>query len=82
MSVPVLIIQLYLLVVVLDVLLAWVQPDARRWPRRGTHLLTEQPQALIRRVLSPARTGGWDLSPLVLIGALGGLRVWLIRCWL
>lgn len=82
MSTVVLILQLYLVVILVDVGLAWVQPEPGRWPRRATHMLTEPPQALVRRVLVPARTGGWDLSPLVVIGALGVLRVWLIRCWL
>ena len=82
MSTLVLLLQLYLLIVVIDVGLAWVQTDPGHWPRRATHLLTEPPQALVRRLIQPARTGGWDLSPLVVIGALGVLRVWLIRCWL
>lgn len=82
MSSLVLLLQLYLVVVLVDVGLGWVQPDPLRWPRRATHLLTEPPQALARRLLQPSRTGSWDLSPLVVIGALGILRVWLIRCWL
>lgn len=82
MSALLLLIQLYLLIVALDVGLGWVQVDPMRWPRRGTHLLTEPPQSLIRRVIRPDRLAGWDLSPLVVIGALGVLRVWLIRCCL
>ena len=82
MSTLVLSLQLYLVVILMDVGLGWVQPDPKRWPRRGTHLLTEPPQVLVRRLLRPSLTGGWDLSPLVVIGALGVLRVWLIRCWL
>ena len=78
----VLIIQLYLLLIVVDVGLGWVQPDAQRWPRRATHLLTEPLQRLSRGVVRPDWTGGVDLSPLVVIGVLGVLRVWLIRCWL
>ena len=70
-------ITIYLVVVVVDVLLAWVQTDWHRWPRRLTHLLTEAPQAAIRRLLRPLPTGGWDLSPLVIVGALGIIRVWL-----
>ena len=82
MSTLVLTLQLYLVLILVDVGLGWVQTDPGRWPRRATHLLTEPPQALVRRGLQPSRTGGWDLSPLVVIGALGVLRVWLIRCWL
>lgn len=72
----VLAVQLYLVVVALDVLVAWVQPDPTRWPRRLLHLLTEPPQRLLRPVSS---VGGWDLSPLVLILLLGALRVALDR---
>ena len=82
MSALILIIQLYLLLTVVDVFLGWVQTDTARLPRRITHLLTEPPQALARRLLSPRWTGGLDLSPLLVIGALGVLRVWLIRCCL
>jgi len=67
--------QLYLVVVAVDLLLAWVQPDPRRLPRRLTHLLTEPPQRLLR----PLGTwGGWDLSPLVVIALLGAVRVALV----
>jgi uncharacterized protein YggT (Ycf19 family) len=78
----VLLIQLYLLLVALDVGLGWVQEDPGHMPRRASHLLTEPPQALIRRLVRPEHFGGWDLSPLVVIGALGVLRVWLMRCCL
>jgi len=71
-----LVIELLLLITVLDVMLAWVTPDPRRWPRRLTHLLTEPVQAAIRPLTSLLPTGGWDLSPLVLVGLLGFLRVW------
>jgi len=81
MSALVLLIQLYLLLIVVDIGLGWVQPDPGRWPRRATHLLTEPPQALVRRLIHPEHTGGWDLSPLAVIGAMCVLRVWLIRCW-
>lgn len=73
-----LIIALYLLVVTLDVLVGWVQPDPARMPRRVLHALTEPLQAPLRALLPAARTGGLDLSPLVLIGALGLVRLWLL----
>ncbi len=72
-------IELYCLVTGIDVLLAWIQRDPQLWPRRATHALTEPPQALIRKVLRPQWTGGWDLSPLVVLGVAGALRVWLIQ---
>ena len=76
-AIVVLVIQLYLLVTVLDVLLAWIQEDPARWPRRAFHLVTEPLQGPVRRVLPDRLTGGWDLSPLVIIALLGILRVWL-----
>ena len=74
-----LLIQIYLLITVVDILLAWVQTEPRRWPRRGTHALTEPVQRPLRAVLSRLPLGGWDLSPLVVILLLGVLRVWLLR---
>ncbi len=82
MSALILAIQLYLLLVAVDVGLGWVQPDPGRWPRRATHLLTEPPQSLARRLVRPEWLGGFDPSPLVVIGALGFLRVCLMRCCL
>lgn len=79
MSGLVLLIQLYLLVIVADVLLAWVQPDPRRWPRRLFHLLTEPLQRPLRALLERLPLGGWDLSPLVLVLLLGAVRVALIQ---
>ncbi len=74
-----LIIELYVIIVVVDVALAWIQTTPAPMPRRLTHALTEPPQALLRRVLKPAWTDGWDLSPLVIVVLLGALRVWLIQ---
>ena len=71
-----LVIELYVLITVLDVMLAWVTPHPGRWPRRVTHLLTEPVQAVIRPVTSRLPSGGWDLSPLVVVGLLGSARVW------
>jgi uncharacterized protein YggT (Ycf19 family) len=72
-------IEVYLLIVALDVMLAWITPDARRWPRRVTHLLTEPVQAAIRPAVSWIPSGGWDLSPLIVAGLLGAARVlWLL----
>lgn len=75
----VLAIELYLVIVCVDVLLAWVQTDPRRWPRRATHALTEPPQALVRRGLARLPTAGWDLSPVAVVLLLGAVRLWVIR---
>jgi uncharacterized protein YggT (Ycf19 family) len=74
-----LVIELYLLVVILDVMLAWVTPDPMRWPRRVTHVLTEPVQLVVRPLVSWLPTRGWDLSPLVIVGLLGTTRVlWML----
>lgn len=74
-----LLIQIYLLITAVDVLLAWVQTDPRRWPRRATHTLTEPVQRPLRALLSRLPLGTWDLSPVVVVLFLGALRVWLLR---
>lgn len=78
MHAAVLTIEIYLLITVIDVMLAWVQPEPERWPRRATHVLTEPPQRWVRRLLPARLTGGWDLSPVVVIILLGALRVGLL----
>ena len=68
-------IELYLLVVGVDVVLAWVQEDPRRWPRRLTHALTEPILIWVRKGMRGWSPGGWDLSPLVLIVGLTCLKL-------
>lgn len=72
------VIALYLLVVTLDVLVGWIQPDPARMPRRALHAATEPLQAPLRALIPAARTGGLDLSPLIIIGALGLVRLSLL----
>lgn len=79
MALAIRLVELLILLVAVDLLLGIVQAEPQRWPRRLTHLLTEPSQALLRRVLPRVGAGQWDLSPLVVIGALGMLRLWLTR---
>lgn len=79
MYAAILTIEVYLVVVAVDVLLAWVQDDPRRVPRRFTHSLTEPLQRPIRSVLARAAPGRLDLSPLVVVVVLGVVRVLLVR---
>lgn len=77
-QVAVMLLQVYLLITVLDVLLAWVQPDASRLPRRVFHGVTEPVQRPLRALLRAVPQAGWDLSPLLVVLLLGALRVWLL----
>ncbi len=76
-----LVVKLYLVVLTLDVLLGWIQPDPGRMPRRVTHALTEPPQRVLRALFPARLSGGWDLSPLLLMALLGGVRVLWIHPW-
>lgn len=69
------VVKLYILIVAADVGLAWTQAGPARRLRRLTGALTEPPERLLRLIAPPARLGGWDLSPLLLIAALGALRL-------
>lgn len=72
-------IELYLVVVVVDVLLAWVQEDAGRTPRRFTHLVTEPLQRPIRTTWARLAPGRLDISPIVVVLLFGIVRVALVR---
>jgi uncharacterized protein YggT (Ycf19 family) len=68
-------IELYCLLLVVDVLLSWVQEDPHQWPRQITHWLTEPLLIPLRSLLVKFPLGGWDLSPVVLIIGLTGLKL-------
>ena len=74
-----LVVELYGVVTVIDVLLAWVQPEPGRVPRVLTHVLTEPVQRPIRRACARLPLGGWDVAPLVVLAVLAMLRVWMLR---
>ena len=63
------------LVVVLDVLLAWVQEDPTRWPRRATHWVTEPVLRPLRRINRWLPFGDFDLSPVLLVALLTATKV-------
>jgi uncharacterized protein YggT (Ycf19 family) len=67
--------ELGCLVVALDVLLAWVQEDPKRWPRRLTHFVTEPVLRPIRVISRGLPTGNWDISPLFLIVGLTAVKL-------
>ena len=68
--------EVAVLLVLLDLVLAWVQPDEKRWPRRLIHLTMAPLRAPIRWLLRWVPTGDWDISPLVAVALLTMLRVW------
>ena len=72
-------IELYLVVVVVDVLLAWVQEDPEQTPRRFTDLVTEPLQRPIRSIWARLAPGRLDVSPIVVVFLLGVVRVALVR---
>jgi uncharacterized protein YggT (Ycf19 family) len=51
-------------VVIIDALLSWVMP-AENFPRSLTTQLTAPLYAPIRAILKPERSGGFDLSPMI-----------------
>ena len=57
---------LYFLILA-DVILSWVMPDENQFPRNITREVTTPLYAPIHKVLNPQMTGGFDLSPIVLI---------------
>lgn len=69
--------ELYCLVVAVDVLLSWVQEDAVRLPRRLTHLVTDPVLKLVRGAMRGWQPGGWDISPAVLIMVLTCIKLML-----
>lgn len=74
-SVAVAVLRLLSLICVVDALLSWVQPDASSFPRSLTRAVTEPLYAPIHAILSPARTGGLDFSPIIAIMLLN----WIAR---
>ena len=62
--------ELYSYVVIAAALISWVSPDPRNPIVRFLHQITEPVFEPIRRLLPPWKTGGLDLSPLIVIIAI------------
>jgi YggT family protein len=71
------IVEAYKWVIVVRALLTWVSPDPRNPIVRALAVLTEPALRPFRRVLSPHRTGGIDLSPVFPILILQFLEMFL-----
>jgi YggT family protein len=59
--------QIVVWIVIADVILSWVQPNIHAPPRSWTRWFTEPLYRPIHQVLDPRKTGGLDLSPIILI---------------
>lgn len=79
MEIVLLILRIVTWVIIADAILSWIQPDPRSMPRRLTVQLTDPIYRPIRKVLDPSKTGGLDLSPLVVIAVLYVIRVLILR---
>ena len=71
------VVEVYKWVIVVRALLSWVSPDPRNPIVRALAVLTEPVLRPFRRILSPARTGGIDFSPLAPILILQFLEMFL-----
>ena len=59
--------------IIVDAVLSWVQQPSQM-PRKFTHSITSILYAPVHMVLSPQKTGGIDISPIVLIVAIQWLN--------
>ena len=66
MGILFLLLDVLLWLIIIDAVLSWVMP-VDRFPRSFTTQITEPLYAPIRMILKPERTGGFDLSPLLMI---------------
>jgi YggT family protein len=62
-----------------DALLSWVLPNKEEFPRSLTSQIAEPLCAPFRKLISPERTGGMDLSPIAAMIALQLMRSLLTR---
>ena len=67
MSFLLLIINALELLIIADVVLSWIMPDKGQFPRSLTTSITDPLYAPIHAVLKPEKTGGFDLSPLIVL---------------
>ena len=64
--------------ILIDAILSWVMP-ADRFPRSVTTQLTDPLYAPFRAVLKPERSGGFDMSPLIVLMILFFLESMIAR---
>ena len=59
-----------------DILLSWFMPDRNVAPRSLIVKLTDPMYAPIHALISPEKTGGFDVSPLVILLIIYAARFW------
>lgn len=64
------ILELYSYVIIAAALISWVSPDPRNPIVQFLHRITEPVLAPVRRMLPPWKTGGLDLSPIIVLLAI------------
>jgi YggT family protein len=64
--------------ILIDAILSWVMPEDR-FPRSLTTQLTDPLYAPFRAILRPERTGGFDISPLIVLMILFFLESMIAR---
>jgi len=62
--------SLYSWVIIAAALISWVSPDPRNPIVMFLHQVTEPVLGPVRRLLPPWKTGGLDLSPLIVLVAI------------
>ena len=62
--------DLYSYVIIAAALISWVSPDPRNPIVQFLHRVTEPVLAPVRRMLPPWKTGGLDLSPVIVLLAI------------
>ncbi|HZI66434.1 MAG TPA: YggT family protein [Thermoanaerobaculia bacterium] len=68
--------------VIIAAVISWVSPDPRNPIVRFLYRTTEPILRPFRRILPPSRTGGIDLSPILVIFAILFIEVFLKRLFL
>lgn len=74
LSIISLLIQALQILVFADAILSWIKPDKNEFPRNLTTQVTDPLYAPIRAVLNPQVTGGFDLSPIIVLVLLSFMK--------
>jgi YggT family protein len=73
------ILGIYSWIIIAVALISWVNPDPRNPIVQFLHRVTEPVLAPVRQLLPPWKTGGLDLSPLIVLIAIEFVRRVVLR---